>query len=204
MKKFRGPGDRVPFISQIDEVDDPQWQEKFCGIVAVYMVLAYWWSQKAIPHHPDLDAVSTYGLKIGGYGGKQGWIHSKLADVARHYKHPAVVRSWFMRDSDLMIMRNQNRLATSEEMDSYTNQVMREFVMTLEQHLSEGIPMILSVKPQFGMNGDNHLVVMTGISEDGSEVTVHDPQTHSEDANQVVSMKRLLEFSNFNAIFIYP
>lgn len=205
MKSFIGPGQKVPFVSQLDDVSDAEWQKKFCGIVAVYMVLSYWWAQKAIPSHPGLDAVSEYGLKIGGFAdSKKGWIHTKLADVARYYKHPAVVRSWFMRANDISIMRNQNRLTTTGEVDQYSAQIMREFVMTLEQQLRENIPVILSVKPSFGNNGDNHLIVVTGIAEDGSQVSVHDPQTHSDQANQIVDMKKLLEFSNFNAILIYP
>ena len=130
-------------------------------------------------------------------------MHAKLADVARYYKHPAVVRSWFIRDNDIKIMRNQSRLDSSHEMDLYAGQVMREFVMTLEQHLHQDVPVILSVKPKFGNNGDNHLVVVTGISEDATKVTVHDPQTHADDANKVVSMSKLLEYSNYNAIIIY-
>lgn len=201
---FIGPGDKVPFISQVDDVKDPAWQERFCGIVCVYMVLAYWWRKRSIPHYPTLDVVSRYGLTIGGYRDGVGWIHTKLADVARHYHHETVARSWMIRDGDLDIMQNQGRAATQAEVARYREQVSYEFISTLSYALADEVPVILSVKPGFGKNSDHHLVVITGISEDASYVTVHDPQTQRSEPNQEVAIERLLEYSNYSAIFIYP
>lgn len=203
MSRFIGPGNKVPFVSQIDDVPDPQWQRKFCGIVSVYMVLAYWWNQRAIPHYPGLETVSKYGLDIDGYSDTTGWIHAKLAEVARHYHHEAVSRSWMVRHGDLSIIQNQGRAAARNEIARYKQQVQREFVATLRDELTDGVPVILSVKAKFGNNGGNHLVVITGIAEDGSAVTIHDPEEHRSAANREVPMSYLLEYSNFNAIFIY-
>lgn len=201
--EYIGPGDKVPFVSQIEDVSDPAWQDKFCGIVSAYMVMWYWWKQQAIPHVPSLDEVSSHGLDIDGYKEDTGWIHTKLAAVARNYHLRAVVRSWMLRDNDLEIMLNQERLNSENEASRYSNQVTGEFVSTLYRELSNGVPVILSVKPGFGSNGDSHLIVITGISEDMASVRINDPQTRKTAAGEELGMDRLIEYCNFNAVFIY-
>lgn len=200
---FIGPGDKVPFISQVDDISDPKWHDKFCGIVSAYMVLRYWWGQQSIPNTPNVEDVSDYGLEIDGYKEGVGWIHTKLADVARHYNHQAVARSWLLRDNDVDRMLEQGRLDTNSEIEHYTAQIIEEFTNTLYSELSKGVPVILSVKPGFGTNGDTHLIVVTAIAEDLSAVKINDPQTHKSEAGKELAMDRLLEYSNFNAIFVY-
>lgn len=198
-----GPGKSVPFISQIDDVVEGQWKGRFCGIVAVYMVLSYYWRTENDADHPDLKTVSSYGLDIGGYTDGVGWVHSKLADVARHYGFSAVARSWFVRERDTDNMQNLGRLSSEEEKGLYRQQVCKEFLATVRSELSSGVPVILSVKEKFGNNGGNHLVVVTGMSDDGAAVTVNDPETSHNEAQQSIPVERLLKYSNFNAIFIY-
>lgn len=201
--KYIGPDDKVPFVSQVEDVEDSAWQGKFCGIVSVYMVLQYWWKQQSIPEVPSLDDVSSYGLEIGGYKEEVGWVHTKLADVARGYHLQAVSRSWMLRDNDLDVMHQQGRLEKNGEIERYTAQIIGEFTNTLYDELAKGVPVILSVKPGFGSNGDSHLIVVTAISEDLSTVKVNDPQTRHTAAGAELKMEKLLEYCNYNAIFVY-
>lgn len=202
-RSYLGPCAQVPFFSQHDARVEAASRHEFCGLMSLYMVLCYW-SEQQQKAAPSLAEVSDYALSIDGLDEEHGWLHTKLAETARHFGYPAVARSWFRRPSDLAAMRKQQRLGSDTEEQYYTTQVNAEFLVTLRRLLVEDIPVILSVKAGFGANGTNHLVVVTGIDPDGEHVLVHDPQYHNETGkNREVAAETLLQFSNFNAIVVY-
>lgn len=203
MISYIGPCDKTPYCSQYDTRVTAAWQSKFCGIISLYMVLQYWYQQRQ-KAMPDLEKLSQYALDIGGFSAEEGWRHAKLADTARHFKCSAIARSWLARPNDIDIMFNQNRVHDQREAAYYQQQIFAEFMYSLFCFLSNDIPVILSVKPKFGPANSNHLVVVTGIDSYRDHLLVHDPQhTAQKGENIPVTTKKLLQFSNFNAIVVY-
>lgn len=203
MITYIGPCDSVPYISQYDTRVEAAWQSKFCGIVSLYMVLRYWYEQYD-KKPPELEEISEYALDVGGFDQEEGWEHTKLADTARHFKCDAIVRSWLIRQNDMDIMFNQNRVHNQREAAYYQQQVYAEFMYSLFCFLSNDIPVILSVKPKFGPANSNHLIVITGVDSHRDHLLVHDPQHMAHKGENIaVTTKKLLQFSNFNAIVVY-
>jgi hypothetical protein len=203
MINYIGPGDSVPYMSQYDTRVEAAWQSKFCGIVSLYMVVRYWYEQRH-KNPPGLEEISDYALKLGGFNQEEGWDHTKLADTARHFKCDALARSWLCRQNDMDIMFNQNRLRNEREAAYYQQQVYAEFMYSLFCFLNDQIPILLSVKPKFGPANSNHVIVVTGIDSYRDHLLVHDPQHMAhEGENIAVTTKKLLQFSNFNAIVVY-
>ncbi len=199
---YLGPSDSVPFFSQLDSSISQVWQEKTCGIVSLYIVMSYFWQQASKKQAPSLNEIVVDGLDSDSYLKGIGWDHVGLAGIARSHGFKAVVRSWFIRDDDLKIMNNQGRISSKKEEKLYIQTVQSEFIKTLTSSLENMQPVILSVKPKFSSNGSNHLVVITAISDDGSSLKVHDPIVEDSSGNQEVSMAKLLQYCNYNAIFI--
>lgn len=200
---FTGPGDAVPFLSQHDEQVAPESRHEFCGLVSLYMVMAYWQQQR--DGQPiSVGQLSEYARSMNGLHPEYGWIHTKLAKTARHFGHEVIVRSWFGRDSDIAAMQEQERLTSEAESQRYVEQIQNEFLYTLTDLLSGDVPLIWSVAPGFGRNGTHHLIVLTGIDYASAEILIHDPQ-HTEETgkNMAVSTDTLLQYSNFNAIVVY-
>ncbi|MEX0919520.1 MAG: C39 family peptidase [Candidatus Saccharimonadales bacterium] len=200
--KYIGPDEDVPFFSQFDSNISETWQNKYCGIVSLYMVMSYFWQQNNKKDAPSLNEVSLAGLESGSYKADVGWEHTGLANLARDYGFRAVVRSWFIRSGDLEIMNNQGRLSNSKEEKFYVGMVQDEFLHTLYNLLADKLPLIISVKPNFGSNGSDHLIVITAINDDLSMVKVHDPQEELSAANQEIKVSYLLKYCNFNGIIV--
>ena len=205
--KMLGPGTDVPYISQFDDSLDGDKTGRYCGMACLWMVLEYL-ERKEGKDAINPSALREHGERIGGMNENNDWIHSKLADIARSRGYKSIVRSWFARDEDFDIMRHQGRLASDSETSIYKAWVEAEAVSTLRQVIAQSHPVILSVKPGFGVpmygNGNGgHLIVVTAVSEDASYFIVNDPQCSPGEGEAVqVSRERLLKYSKFNAIFV--
>lgn len=205
--KMLGPGADVPYISQFDDSLDGSKTGRYCGMACLWMALEYF-EQEQQKDGIDPKELKEHGESIGGLNENNDWIHTKLAEVARSHGYGAVVRSWFVRDEDIDNMYEQGRLASESEARAYKSWIESEFMMTVAEVISQGQPVILSVKPGFGVpmygNGNGgHLVVITAIAEDQSSFLVHDPQCKPGEGEAVeVSKEGLLQFAKFNAIFV--
>lgn len=200
---FVGPDATVPYLSQYDQSISVQHRYHFCGIVSLYMVVAYLCNQRQ-RQCPDLHTLSDHAIAIDGLDETEGWIQAKLAQTARDYGFEAMARSWFCRETDISYMHGVGRLDTQAETKWYEEQIHNEFIHTLQAVMEAGLPMILSVQPGFGSNNSNHLLVVAAYDPQSRSVRVHDPQYQGEEGRSVpVQLEYLLRYSNFNAIIVF-
>ena len=66
----------VPYYSQYDDITDPLWKARACGVVSLSMLIAYHAKKSITP-----DEVLTRALSVHAFG-PYGWKHDALIAVA--------------------------------------------------------------------------------------------------------------------------
>ena len=156
----------VPYYSQYQNVLEPKWRSRACGIACAKMVIKYFYPD----NDESIDAIIDEGVKIGGYGEHGG-------------DHEAVVR----------IFRNRGIFAYKEEFKSqvislgknsgtpsiYDAKMAKAGMKKDCKMLKAGRSVMVSVAPGFDENTSSHLIVITGFEEEHGEIAgfmYNDPQ----------------------------
>lgn len=69
----------VPEYSQYLDIRSKQWNWRSCGIVSLFMTIAYW---DPTLKRTDLPRLIKYGISADAYREGIGWTHQGLLDVA--------------------------------------------------------------------------------------------------------------------------
>lgn len=71
----------VPFYSQLEDISDPYWKGKGCGIASLAMIIDFFKPNTVT----SVDNLLREGINAGAYLNGAGWIHAGLIDLSRRY-----------------------------------------------------------------------------------------------------------------------
>lgn len=148
----------VPFVSQYEDLADPDWQWRGCGIVALKMVLDFWHRQDARNVTFELNNLHRKGTEAGAYREGIGWSHGGLVSLARELSYESYNRDW----------------ADKGPTPKSAEQAWHALALELERG-----PVLVSVYSGLEpARGGGHIVVVTGFEND--LVYFNDPEQKDE------------------------
>lgn len=173
----------VPFLSQYEDIRDPMWQWRGCGIFGLKMVLDYWHQRDAVCRTAPIEELLEVGKRLGAYREGIGWMHRGLVEIAKQYGYEG-----FNAD---------------HAPQGLTPKSIEDSWQVLLGELSEG-PVLASVygglDPQ---RGGGHIVVVTGF-QDGL-VALNDPKEHNAlEGKKLLVLLRFLNAFKRRFIVIRP
>jgi uncharacterized protein YvpB len=145
----------LPYYSQYQNVLEPKWKSRACGITCAKMVIKYF--------RPDndesIDALIDEGVRIGGYG-NHGWDHESLVRIFRNRG----IHSYREEFKSQLIKAGSNTPIASV----YDKKMMESGIKKMKKMLEAKRPVIVSVEPDFSKTKSSHLIVLTGFDLDES------------------------------------
>lgn len=178
----------VPFWSQKDNVTEEEYVNNSCGVVCVKMVLGY--AKKGDRH---LDELIEEGYIVGGKE-DAGWSHETLVRLLRNHGVLAYRQEFKSHKVDLKTKKGEEYI---EQIKIY-----RELgIQKIKNSIDLGFPVLVSVKPGFGENQGDHLVLIVGYSEDN--FFINDPQRKGQEKDPIrISIEKFEEFWKGLTIFV--
>jgi len=184
----------VPYYSQHQDVTEPSWQKRSCGIVCTKMVLNY-----LKPDNKELiDDLIEEGVIVGGYNSDHGWNHESIVRLLRNRGIPSYQEEF----RSVLVDSLQRRFLKS----THENPMISGGLNKIHKSIMDKNPVIVSVEPNFDENKTSHLIVLTGFSEDKYGLDgffYNDP-----DSREGIKKDKFIELSKFKdywrnmAIFI--
>ncbi len=148
----------------------------------------------------DVPFVSQHGLKYGGRATQQGCVPAATAMILQYWHHLDPQNNVLTAQELLDLNAAQQQFTLSGMSPSKIHDDLQNlgypYVVDrvdatfeeLQQAVLEG-PVIAMVKLEMRTEGGNHVVVVTGISPDGSQIRVNDPWL---DAPQIYTQEEFL------------
>lgn len=181
---------KVPYQSQIPF--ENEGFRKWCGIASAWMVIAYFLKD----HAPKAEELLE---KFGEDFESGGFVHKDLLKIAREYGLQGFRKSWWAEPGvQSQIDKFRSEGESEEEISKWIETNISESVYTLEQFINQGIPLIISVSPEFSPSKSSHLVVLVGDEND--QFIIHDP--YKKGANFKLSKKEFRKYWLKQAIII--
>jgi uncharacterized protein YvpB len=162
----------VPYQSQKPYERDEEGEKKWCGIVSLWMVMAYY-LKDAAPTTEEL--LEKYGQEFE-FG---GFEHKSLLKIAREYSLSGYRKSWWAAPGVSALIDKFKLEGESEaEVSDWLETNVDESLFMLEKLINQQIPVIISVTKDFSPEEDinkriNHLVVLVGVED--RDLIIHDP-----------------------------
>lgn len=177
----------VPFWSQKDNVYKEDYINNSCGIVCVKMVLDY-----ALKDGIQIEDLIQEGYVVGGTV-KAGWSHETLVRVLRNHGVLAYRQEFKSHNVDL------DNKQGSENIEQ-TKVFRRLGIEKIKGSIDYGFPVLVSVKPGFGENGGDHLILIVGY--DDENFYINDPQRSGMEKDPIrVSIEKFDQFWKGLTIF---
>lgn len=153
---------KIPYFSQIKEVEDKDWAWRACGITCVKMVLE--WADLA----KDVSVTNLIdeGILINGYT-PDGWIHDALVNLLRNHGLSAYRQEFRSVDVDI----NKQIFITSSFEESLVDAGLSKMILSVH----EGVPVIVSVSDEMCTTKFSHIVVLIGYDGKTNEFIYHNP-----------------------------
>ena len=146
----------VPYYSQHQDVTEPSWQNRCCGIACTKMVINYF-----KPDNKELiDDLIEEGVLVGGYSTDVGWNHNGIVRLLRNRG----LSSYQEEFKSVLVDSTQRRFLKS----THENPMILNGINKIQKSLQDKKPVIVSVEPDFDENKSSHLIVLTGFVEDGT------------------------------------
>lgn len=173
----------VPFVSQYDDLADPEWQWRGCGIVALKMVLDFWYEQDSRNETLDLNELHQKGLNSGAYRDGIGWTHRGLVDIVQSLGYESYNRDW----------------APNGPTPKTAEQAFQALVLELDCG-----PVLASVYSGFEpVRGGGHITVVTGMEDD--LIFLNDPeQQNALEGKRALTLRSFLKAFKRRYIVIIP
>jgi hypothetical protein len=145
----------VPYYSQHNDIAEPHWQTRSCGVVCVKMVLEL----LKPDDQTSIDTLIDEAVLMNGYT-RHGWSHDVLVNLFRNHGVHAY-REEFRSIQVNAITRNM-------QPSVYEPLLVRNGISKIANVIVKGKPVIVSVDAGFDENKSTHLIVLTGVSEEGA------------------------------------
>lgn len=191
----------VPYYSQKDLEPLASYGSKACGLTSLRMVLDFYGIK------PNFEQLKQIVDKTGAYSEKLGWIHSGLVDIAREYGLKGYrIHFGFLSDEDLP--KADQKLAAEgaslEEIgkfqESFKLAKEKGNLTALDRLIKGGIPVLVSMSPDYASTSASHLVVIIG--EEKGKYIINDPWNFGPEY-QINKEKFVTQWTN-RAIVILP
>lgn len=153
---------QVPYFSQLNDVENADWQDRACTIANLKMVLEYYSAKSAMGAIPSIDALIEEGIEIHAYEPSVGWSHEGVVRLARNHGINAYAQEFRSMTID--------RRTGSASPSIYSEKLFEEGLGKIAHHVEEGHPVIVSVLPGFGNNNGYHTVLVVGVEHDVGDV----------------------------------
>jgi hypothetical protein len=177
----------VPFYSQKDNVKKEEYKHNSCGIVCAKMILDF-----AKKESRDLDPLIQEGYIVGGTE-SAGWNHETLVRVLRNHGVLAYRQEFRAHTVDL----DKEEGVDNEERNKQFRELGLEKIRCA---IDNGFPVMISVKPGFGENDSDHLILVVGYDE--KNFYVNDPQLNGEHEPPLeVSVEKINEYWKGLSVF---
>jgi hypothetical protein len=148
---------------------------------------------------PSVQNLIREGLSMNGYESR-GWYLDSLVRLLRNHG----VMSYLQEFRSATYSNTKNSFVESEEL----NVLLKKGLQKIKTELFWQIPVMVSVAPNFRMNKENHLILLTGIEKnsDGSVsgLYFHDSNQPSYWPHQYTSIERFMTYWRRSAIFVNP
>lgn len=178
----------IPFLSQKDNVLKKEYSHNSCGIVCVKMILDF--AQKT---SRTLDELIQEGYVVGGTE-FAGWNHETLVRVLRNHGVLSYRQEFKSHSVDLETKQGVENIEV-------TNSFRELGFQKIKNSIDMGYPVMISVKPGFGENGGDHLILIVGYSDES--FFVNDPQRKGQEKDPVpVSKEKIDEYWKGLSIFV--
>lgn len=180
----------VPYQSQ--EPLENGGVRKWCGMAALWMVMAYWLKDNAPGVEELLEKYGT-PFEAGGF------VHKDLLKIARIYGLRGFRKSWWVLPGvEPLLERFRAEGETEQDIKEWEETNIEEGLYTLESMIKKRIPVILSVNPDFSPSQSTHLVVLVGVEDD--TFIIHDP--YKKGANFKITQEEFKKYWLKQAIVI--
>jgi uncharacterized protein YvpB len=178
----------VPFWSQKHNVDNEDYINNSCGIVCVKMILGF-----AGKESGDVDELIKEGHIVGGKS-EAGWNHETLLRLLRNHGVLAYRQEFISHTVDL-------EKEKGEEDQKETLTFRENGIEKIKGSIDYGYPVMVSVKPGFGENKGDHLVLVVGY--DDENFYINDPQRKGYEKDPIsVPLDKFKEFWKGLTIFV--
>lgn len=183
----------VPYYSQYQNVLEPKWHTRSCGITCAKMVIKYF-----RPNNDEsIDALIDEGVRIGGYG-DHGWDHEALVRILRNRGIHA-----YREEFKSQLLKNGSNVSVPSV---YDKKMSESGIIKIKKMLKANRPVIVSVDTGFDENKTSHLIVLTGFHDSEKEVDgflYNDPQSEKGiKKNIFVDIDKFKKYWRRLAIFV--
>lgn len=142
----------VPFYAQREIVSDDE-KDGACGIVCVKMILDFFFDTEF-----DVHDLLKEGYIVGGKSNKE-WNHETLVRVLRNHGIQSYRQEFISHDVlDFDLSRGELNQERTEQFIDFG-------IYKIKKSIDEGNPVMVSVKPGFGMNESSHIVLIVGYDD---------------------------------------
>jgi hypothetical protein len=184
----------VPYISQYSNSFDEDWKNRSCGIASIAMLLGFYNLDDSSP----MNLVHE-GIAIGGYC-NNGWFHESLVRILRNHGVNAYAQEFRSVSVDYEQKTFSKNPFEQKMIDGGLSKIIKE--------IDGGHPVLISVKPGFNGNKENHLVLIIGydFSDKKENFIIHDPNGNTENIENSeieIEARKILEYWRNFAIFSY-
>ncbi len=183
----------VPYFSQNSDLVPEKWRNVSCGIAAVKMILDF-----LVKKSPLINLLIDEGIAINGYT-KDGWSHESLVRLLRN--HGVMAYSQEFRSVSIQIDEIHGVTMLSGKYDLS----LSEFgINKITSKLLNGLPVIVSVKPNFNNNKHSHLILIVGFDNKKKILYYHDPDSRDGIClkSTEIKVKEFIKYWRKLAIFI--
>lgn len=143
----------VPYYSQHQDVAEPSWRPRSCGIVCAKMVLKYLRPK----NEESIDDLIEEGVIIGGYT-DHGWDHETITRLFRNRG----IHSYKEEFRSVLVESSKREFLDS----AFQNLMITDGINKIHKSLENKKPVLVSVETGFDENKESHLIVLTGFAED--------------------------------------
>ena len=184
---------KVPYFSQNSSNIPKEWRRAACGIVVVKMILAYFFNKS-----PSISSLIDEGVVIGGFTTKN-WTHESLVRLLRNHGVTAYTQEF--KSANIKIDKTHNVIKMF-----YRNEpsLLKKGITKIQNKLSDGLPVIVSVEANFRNNKHTHLILLVGYDKNEELLYFSDPDEKNNSEFKLLKIKTgdFLKYWRRSAIFL--
>lgn len=175
----------IQFFSQLDKEVPHELQRSVCAIACIKMILDY------KKQHTDFSTILKEAEWIGQKD-KAGWTHEVLVRVLRNHTVHAYRQEFVAHTIDI---DSQSASDASHGLD-----FLEQGISKIKKSIDEGNPVMVSVRAGFSENKEDHIVLVTGYTNDS--FIILDPILLLEQNPKIVSVENFKIFWKKLALFV--
>jgi hypothetical protein len=183
----------VPYFSQHTDEVTKKWQNSSCGIAVLKMIL-----DVLLKDSPKFSFLIDEGVAIDGFV-KNGWQHESLVRLLRNHGIMAYAQEFRSVSIQIDDVHGVTKLYGKDK-----EKLQKLGIQKIFSKISLGLPVIVSVLPNFKYNKDSHLILIVGYDETKNVLYYHDPDAKDgkEIKSEIITVSQFLKYWKSMAIFL--